>query len=224
MRKQPNNSMEIRMTFETLYEILRKEKFRQELQKLDEKFFENLVNYLQEKQAILDSQQKKSIFSQEKERTQQELSNIRKMIKELYEKREQKIIQLAMLSTRTNNAANTASMLKQEQILFSKIKERLTSQRNEVLNSLLEAKIPKIKPSGNLNAGHLLYDRKIKPKDIKTEKQDTTKLIRFIHSIPKFVAEDMQIYGPYIDEDVANLPAQTANLLITKNKAEAIET
>lgn len=202
--------MDIRITFEILYEILRKEKFRPELQKLDQKFFENLIRYLQEKQAILESQKgKDSIFSQEIERTQAEIINIRKMIKELYEKRELKIIQLATLSTKTTQTPDLTPMLKEEQILFKNIKEQLTKQREDILNNILETKIPKIRTE--------------KPKDIKSEKQLTTKLIRFTHSIPKFVAEDLNNYGPFIEEDVANLPIKTAQVLITNKRAEEIK-
>lgn len=202
--------MDIKITFETLHELLRKEKFRQELQKLDQTFFENLVRYLQEKQAILNSQKgKNSIFSQELERTQSEITNIRKMIKELYERREQKIIQLATLSTRTNKQPDTTAMLNEEQILFQNLKNTLTKQRQDILNNILETKIPEIKTE--------------KPKDIKTEKQDTTKLIRFTNAIPKFVAEDLNTYGPFIEEDVSNLPIKAAEVLITKNRAEEIK-
>lgn len=201
--------MEIIITFETIYEILRKEKFRQEIQKLDPEFFTNLVTYLKEKQAILDAQNgKTSIFSQEKERTQSEITNIRKMIKELYEKREQKIIQLAMLSARTNNNPDTTDLLPEEKLFFESIKENLTFHREDILNNLLEMRTPSI--------------RKDKPKDIKTEKQLSTKLIRFINAVPKFVAEDLNTYGPFVEEDTANLPVLVADLLIRRTKAEEI--
>ena len=52
------------ITYETLYEILRREKSRPELQELDDSFYRNLVKYIEEKKAILESQRKKeSIFT-----------------------------------------------------------------------------------------------------------------------------------------------------------------
>ena len=44
------------ITYDTLYEILRREKFRNELQLLDVEFFDNVLSYLNEKSVILDSQ------------------------------------------------------------------------------------------------------------------------------------------------------------------------
>ena len=40
------------ITYETLYEIVRLEKQRKELQKLDDTFFLNVVKYLEEKKAM----------------------------------------------------------------------------------------------------------------------------------------------------------------------------
>ena len=52
------------ITYETLYELLRKEKYRTELQKLDPEFFKHVVTYLNEKEAIIASQsQKQNIFA-----------------------------------------------------------------------------------------------------------------------------------------------------------------
>ena len=89
---------EVIITYENLYEILRREKYRTELQKLDETFYKDVVKYLQEKRAILESQAKKdNIFaSTELEKTQTQLKNVLKIIRELYEKRENKIVQFSL--------------------------------------------------------------------------------------------------------------------------------
>ena len=63
------------ITYETLFEILRREKIRPDLQPLNENFLKDVVNYLSEKQSILDSQMKKvSVFSSsETQKTQKEI-------------------------------------------------------------------------------------------------------------------------------------------------------
>ena len=56
---------EVVLTYETLYEILRKEKSREELQQLDEHFLADALNYFREKQqAYDDNLTKNDIFSQ----------------------------------------------------------------------------------------------------------------------------------------------------------------
>lgn len=199
------------ITYETLYELLRREKYRPELQKLDENFFNNVVKYIEEKTEILASQRKKvSIFaSTEIVNTQKQLDNINKILKELYEKRETKILQIALFSSRTNVSVNdTESMLPEEKEFYEAIKGVLNDYRMGILYKVLEKKLPKIEP-----------------KDIKRDKKnsDKVKLVRFVSAIPQFVGNDMQEYGPYETEDIANLPLKVANVLIRKNRAKEIK-
>ena len=46
-------SKEVAITFETIYEILRREKNKEDLQRIDNDFFQDVLNYLKEKQQIL---------------------------------------------------------------------------------------------------------------------------------------------------------------------------
>ena len=57
-------SKEVAITFETIYEILRREKNKEDLQRIDNDFFQDVLNYLKEKQQIyLDSLKKTDLFS-----------------------------------------------------------------------------------------------------------------------------------------------------------------
>ena len=196
------------ITYDTLYEILRREKFRKELQKLDDNFFDNTLNYLNDKSKIYESQKEKdSIFSSEFKKTEKTLENTKKILKELYEKRESKIIMLALFSSRTAPTEDDIiAMLPEEKRLYSTLLDDLTKFRKDILQNLLENKQPKVEG-----------------KSIKSENQDSKSLIRFLHAVPKFVGEDLTIYGPFDAHDVANLPKGIANVLITKERAEKIE-
>ena len=84
------------LTFETLFELLRKEKINPELQKVEDEFYNLTSQYLEEKHAVLKTEQSSdSIFSSDSKRTMLQLENAKKIIKELYEKRENKIVNLA---------------------------------------------------------------------------------------------------------------------------------
>jgi len=179
------------ITYDTLYEILRREKFKKELQKLDDNFFDNTLNYLNDKSKIYESQKEKdSIFSSEFKKTEKTLENTKKILKELYEKRESKIIMLALFSSRTAPTEDDIiAMLPEEKRLYSTLLDDLTKFRKDILQNLLENKQPKVEG-----------------KSIKSENQDSKSLIRFLHAVPKFVGEDLTIYGPFDAHDVANLP------------------
>ena len=48
------------------------------------------------------------------------------------------------------------------------------------------------------------------------------KTVRITKEMPKFVGEDMTSYGPFKEEDIANLPSEIADLLIKTQRAELL--
>jgi len=196
------------ITYEAIYESLRKEKYESELQKLPVSFFTDLVNYLKEKTSILDSQKSRdSIFSSEAEKTEKQIVNIKKIVRELYERREGKLIQLALFTSRTNIPVDNLNLLKEEEVLYTSLLESLRTSRGCVLDNLLLMKQPQLQT----------------PKDIKKENKETTTLVRFLNPVPKFMGEDLNIYGPFNAEDIANLPPKVAHLLIIKRRAKEVK-
>ena len=193
------------ITYETLYELLRTEKYKKELQTLSNTFLQDVIEYLQEKENIIQSQeQQDSLFSSEINKTKRQLENTKRILKELYERRERKIIDLALLSSRSKEPQEISSMLPQEHEHFQNILTNLDIARNNILFSILSKKLPSIKP-----------------KTIKTENKQN-KTIRFVKPVPKFLDTELNILGPFEKEDIASLPSKIANLLITKQRAEEI--
>lgn len=190
------------ITYEILYDILRKERTRQELQKLDINFFNDIKKYINEKTFILnDLKTKASIFAQKEiEKTERELINIKKIVKDIYERRESKIMQLALSTAITNKAQDTGSLLPEEKIVFDNLLEFLKSSREELLNKLLENK---------------------EPKAIKSE-QESLKIVRILQAVPSFIGDDLNEYGPFEEEYIASLPIRIAELLVKNNRAEEI--
>lgn len=202
---------EIVVTYETIYEILRREKFRNELQKINQSFFDDVIKYIKEKKNILESQKSKdSIFSNESEKTNKQIESIKKILRELYEKRENKIIQLALFSSRLNKDENTTMMLNEEKELYTELKDILTKYRNGILHNILALEKP------------VIPTLETTPKTLKATNLQTNKLIKFIQYIPQFIGTDLTTYGPFETEDIANLPKEVADLLISKNRAEEL--
>lgn len=200
------------ITYEVLYEILRLEKYRAELQKLDDSFFEKITRYLEEKKSLLlNSETKDSVFaSQTIIKTRKQIENIQKLIKELYEKRESKIIQMALYSSRMDTQpADVYALLHEEKDLYSTLIEHFNAFRSGIMYNLLNAKKPKV----------------IKPLQSKTEEVNEAsinKLVRFMQAVPQFMGEDMNVYGPFEAEDIANLPIIISEVLIKSNKVEEL--
>lgn len=201
------------INFERLFDILREEKANEELQSLEKDFFEKVGSYVKEYEEYAS----KIESSLEKEKAKKQEENIKKMIKELYNWREKKIVALALDAAKTSLALiDTTPLLKEEKLLFDKLYEILAKGREGILARLLSGGIPKIE-----------FEEKRKeeePKnEMKTEKNSGTKLIRFICAVPKFVAEDLQCYGPFEKDDIARIPAKAADVLIQKERAEEIK-
>ena len=83
---------EISITYDLLFDILKIEKSREDLQKLDENFYSDIVNYLSSKDSIIENP---NTPIRERELTKIQLSNVKKLLIELYDRREKKIINLA---------------------------------------------------------------------------------------------------------------------------------
>ena len=208
-------AQEVVITYETLYELLKRERERPDLQKLEPGFFSDTINYIKDKKKILDASNDSPFALEEKKKTERQLENIYKILKELYERREKKIIGLALDKSRTkSNLIDTTSLLKEEKVVFDALANLLDTYREAILYSVLNEKMPFMRTIEH------------KPKeDFKTafELKKPTKLVRFTHHVPKFVGPELEEYGPFEEEDIANLPAEVADVLVSKSRVEEIK-
>lgn len=208
-------AQEVIITYETLFDLLKREKERPDLQKLEPTFFNDTINYIKDKKKILNAKSESPFAQEEIKKTERQLENIYKIIKELYEKREKKIISLALDKSRTkSNLIDTTAVLKEEKVFFDTLTALLDTYREAILFSILNEKIPFMQAIDD------------KPKvDFKTalELKKPTKLVRFTHYVPKFVGPELEEYGPFEEEDIANLPAEIVDVLVNKGKVEEIK-
>ncbi len=188
------------ITFETLYELLRREKYRPELQQLDKSFFDDVLRYLTEKNSILSAMEtRQSIFSGEAQKTRRQFESIKKILNDLYEKRENKILQLAIFSSRLKDKNVHPNLLNEEQQFYSELLMLLNKYRKGILSNILSLKGPVIENGKKEGA--------------------ETRQIRFQHHVPRFVGDDLKVYGPFKEGDIANLSTKVAALLVAEKRA-----
>lgn len=131
---------EVIITYDTLFDLARREKFRAELQKIDETFFDDVIKYFSEKQAIIESQEKnKSIFaSAELEKTRNQLREAKRLLKEIYTWRETKIVQGAIFQSRCSGKGfDFTALLPEETLMFNSLQGALLEYREKILHCLL---------------------------------------------------------------------------------------
>ena len=253
----------ITITYETLYEILRAEKNKDELQELDENFYKNVLSYLKDKTKILqDAAMNDNIFAtDETETTRLQISNIKKIIKEIYDRREKKILDIAINKSRTNSdIIDTSNLLLQEQKFFKTMTGLLDLFRQGILHQLLLLKEPSIEvecekqeettaeqstviePSAmpaamQTNATHSETQaqpipenkeamRAIAQSTLTTAEQPQilslqtgNKKIKITKQTEQFVGKELELYGPFNEGEVTELPGEIADILIGNGKA-----
>ncbi len=236
---------EITITLETLYDILRNEKKREDLQKLNESFFLDVVGYLREKQSFLENQKDvdNPFASGEKEKLEYELRSIKRILKEIYEKREKKIIDIALNRSRTgSDIIDTSSMLREEKDFYQRILNILDGFRRGVLLNLFHNQLPDLSNfdpnkinlslrkfpeinSHQLEEKLLLNDEESstienKSNESNLKKENIPKIkIKFINPVPSFVWKDMKVYGPFDTGEETEIFPEVAELMVRKGRA-----
>lgn len=230
-------SKEVVLTYETLYEMLRKEKTRQGLQKIESNFVRDLLTYLQEKQQSYDDAiSKEDIFSQnEREKLATQIRNAKKLTRDLYDIRERKIINMAINYSRTNShIVDTEHLLPHESEFFNSIKTLLNMNRESILKKILSLRAPEVStdlpeptatsvPQASMKTES--SEKKTEqsfsaPVSTHTPKQNPGKKnISFLEDVDQFVGEELELYGPYKAQEQAELPQEVADVLIRQGKA-----
>ncbi|MFC1741173.1 hypothetical protein ACFL3V_01410 [Nanoarchaeota archaeon] len=241
------------ITYETLFELLRIEKNREDLQKLDATFFKDVLEYLNEKKSSFENTESQNTLfaADEKEKSRLEFENIKRILKELYDRREKKIINVALSKARTGvTLVNTANMLPSEKLLFDSASTVLSEFRQNILFKLACCELPEMDslhdnllsklrssktdmmpdkpPCDEPQTGPETASQSLEqPKELKTtldstEKQENTKQVRFLTAIGEIVGPDLQIYGPFDEGAVISLPNELVSVLLDKKQAEEL--
>jgi DNA replication initiation complex subunit (GINS family) len=224
----------IKITLETLYDILRNEKKRDDLQELERTFFVDVVCYLREKKALLDqNKETDNIFAiGEQDKIEYELRSIKRILKEIYEKREKKIIEIAINRSRTrSDIIDTSFMLPEEKEFYDHILKTLDAYRQGVLWQLYKGEVPVIIGSSGSTE---MSEKKIQPVATLTIKpkntseiqekplEDDLSKIKFLHPTPSFIWKDRKVYGPFDKGDETDIFPEVAALLVRKGRAEMV--
>ncbi len=204
---------EVKVTYETMYEVLRRESAREELQKIEETFLQDVQTYCTEKQKYYeDTTKKNDLFSVgENEKLHQQLSNIRRVIKNLYDRREKKILLLALSKVRSGmKPADAANLLSHEKKTYEEITKLLLAQRETTLYPLLNvATIDSNESLTVLNAERPVESTADQPQNT----QSFISKVRFTKPVEAFIGKNLETLGPYSIGDTATLSNDIVEVL-----------
>ncbi|MAF89525.1 MAG: hypothetical protein QF775_03420 [archaeon] len=185
------------ITYETLREIQRDEKRSSKLYSLGKNFYSVVQDYLGRELP-------------EDDISRNEILNARKILEDIHDRREKKIINYALAIARNNEKLDVPEMTPEEHLLLEKLVETLKKYRGNIDNtSPSEAKeVP---------------ETEVVSAEEKEDLEDSeTKLVqvKLLEELPQIVGADMEEYGPYSEGEVAEIPEENAKILIENKKAE----
>ena len=204
---------EINLTYEVIFELVMREKSREELQKLPADFTDQALIYVNRQRNLA-----YNADETQREALDRQATNSLRLIRDLYERREKKLVNLSLLKVRVESSLiDYGAMLDEERKFFESLVSLMKAHKQVILNSGLEKQKPR----------KILVEAEEEPEESAPARQEIkkeipTKLIRFLNPVPKFVGKELEVYGPFEEEEMANLPAEIADILITKGRAEEV--
>lgn len=192
------------INYKTLRKIQQIEESNSLLSKIDENLYLNFSNYIKN----LNLRLKKENNQQRKIILKNEIINTKKIVKDIYDQREKKILFAIMTKVR-GGEPNLKHLIKSEKKLFESILEIVSSMRQEIIEQKKKSNINKI--SDNTN--------NINNKKIKYSKN---KIFLIKDNIPEFIGTDSKKYK-LKKNDIISLPRKTSELLSKRDIAVEIQ-
>lgn len=222
------------ISYEQLFDLLRREKTREDLQEIDKDFYIDLVSFLNEKEEYIKVQEAQHSLvenlSLEKEKL--ECRNMRKILNEIIDRRQKKIILLALSraripSTIVNNevfASEEKGLFENTVTLFRCFKENLgksDSKQKKIVCDVQEDKsIPEPviteEPKKEVEAPIVTSSGPVVVKPDKVK-------VKFLSAMPKFYGPKKDVLGPYEEGQTYELSELIANILIKKGRVVKVD-
>ncbi len=184
------------ITFQFLRDLQKKERESKTLQEIPNNFYEEVSKYLNKKM------KKSSLGSIEYQSTLP-------VIKFIFERREQKIINSALRFVRSKEQKKPKNMNKREEKFFDALTNLISENHISIDKLIADSEKEEAKEQEE-------------PVEKKTNEKDFIK-IEVLEDIPEFVADDLETYGPWSAREKVVAPRQAADILISSGKARMLD-
>jgi len=209
------------LNYKTLRKIQQAEKQSPKVTKIPKTFYDDMHVFLNDLQTQLEKEAK----HKRQMLLADEIQNIEKIITNIYEQREKKIIMAAMSRIRGGNP-HLKELLDPEMRLFEHLQHVLKEARNNILSdekesetfsstTHLEEEIQKEEESEEIISEN---EQSEEPQTIENDHE----VVRVIKDMPTFVGTDAKQYSIKVG-DVISVPPQMADMLVKRHIAEKIK-
>lgn len=182
------------ITYNDLYEFLRKERYSEQLQQLPKTFLLDVASYFEDKKIAVGKPE--DVFSDAALKTKKQFENAVGLFKELMLRRRKKMITLAFVAAETGiSKRDFENMLDFEKKLFDELVKGMEDAEKAIAEFL----------SGK-----------------KTEERKN-RMVVFREDTGEFLGLDGENVGPFKKGDLANLPVEIAKILDGSKKIEFVD-
>jgi len=182
------------ITYNDIYEILRKEKYSEQLQPLSKKFISDFAQYIAEK--TKSQEQTEDLFSDTTTQSKKQLENAISLFKELILRRKRKILNLVFVATETGiMKRDYENMIPVEKETFDKLMKGFEECDKEI-------------------------SKMLKGKEVETI---TNKMIIFNENVEEFMNHDGKPIGPHETGELVNIETEIAQILVDSGKASFVD-
>ncbi|MEW6294863.1 MAG: hypothetical protein AB1467_01035 [Candidatus Diapherotrites archaeon] len=178
------------LNYDEIRRIYRLEKNTSKLSELEEEFLGELSEFIKEEKNSYMNSLKEMNFSKDRD-----FINLKKMIEEIFSLREKKILNLALIASRTDEPSE----------------ERMFLQEKKLYRELL-----KILKKNKEGLNEIFLGNGTKKIEEEKEKQQNMVSLKILNEVPSFVGTDMKEYGPYKKGQTVELPQKIAKLFIAR--------
>lgn len=182
------------LSYNDVYELLRKEKYGEVLQPLPKTFIIDISDYILAARA--ETGKEDDLFQENVIKAKKQLENSIGLFKELMRIRKRKILNLVFVATETG-------MMKRDY-------ENMLSVEKEVFDKLVRAFEEGDKEVAKMMSG-------------KKEKVDKHRMVMFHQNVEQFVDMNGNALGPFASGALANLDLEVAALFVSGGKASYVD-
>jgi len=184
------------LTYNDLYEILRKEKYSEMLQQLPKNFVEDVSEYLADRKS--QTTKDDDLFADSAMKSKKQLENSVAIFKELILRRKKKLLNLVFVAAETG--------------IMKRDYENMIPFEREVFD-----KIVKAFEEGDKSLAKIMNGKK------DDDETDKMKLILFNQNVEQFVDMFGNVIGPFASGELANLDGQVSEILVSGGKASFVD-
>ncbi|MEK6855656.1 MAG: hypothetical protein AABX66_00695 [Nanoarchaeota archaeon] len=182
------------LSYNDLYEILRKEKYGEALQPLSKDFLEQISEFLNDQKAVEGADS--GLFQDSVLRSKKQLENSVAIFKELILRRKKKILNLVFVATETG--------------IMKRDYENMLPWEREVFDRMV-----KTFEEGDRELSRVMEGRKEETKE--------NKMIVFHQEVEQFLDMSGKLVGPFVLGELANLESPVSEILVSGGKARFVD-